>query len=1558
MDDHTDEGKSSSLPAAFDEEVGRVNRRHGASLNGEGIETTSLSQGASERSSSSREPDDGLPSMATPLGPGCSRSVQVPGSNSEQVDEEDHINVDVVAESTALLDDDEVSHLKKRVNDLEATLQSLNDKFEVMGPDFPRTDSAAYAAAKNGEVSFIHDEKYRRTLSGDTFSLMCFSRPTSLSFAWSIAIFLIQIFVFTLVAVNIIDYDHPTNPLGIPSNVDTAVRITQLMAIVIAVATQQDIRTGVNLLYDGYQPKGFALFGYHTRFLWALSIACRLLEGSLGLVVTFLLVVTEDTVVELLLNFTAMEFVSQLDEVAFYFASQGYIGESVQLKAEKIINTVYFIKRKARGCLRSTLLLSILTALLAGWAVVMRKQQQGTYLCEVIHVQLSDEFIPSLGTFSGIYRRRDISQGLNLGRVEYEESLSKKVRFAYCEERSAWTLSSHADGRSDPCDDWMVISQETATFDITAVSSSEWFVNPSKSELVQLQYFKMSCYDCNTLEDFEDRCGGRGQCMNNLCECEEGYFGLLCEFEEPCESLELDERSGNFRGTRDWSSHYDVLTDAQDELVQVYNRPVYVNEYSEGKFDIILFTGRRWVLTYSLFLALAGDGKESLLLYLSDFHAHFSEYKVSFITEPLDVGTPANAATPIGTEWFVAGEKAEGRDGEAALEIQTAERALPLEAVFLCAKCHNISNPCFYDAECHNDGHCECVTGSSGVLCQLAPNGNGRCDPFFNNQVFNNDGGDCCESTCTSSTEYFCGKDSTGYVDIGYPNCSRLRDTWFRNGDPIFSDLGAFSKTGTSVGLSGNGRVIAVSEPGYGVVRILDKDGKSWTQRGDLIEGGSIEGFGTRISMSKGLGNAVSNPSSVNPFALAVASSSSILVYRCMNSGCIPNGELPGGSNGFAISRDGATIAIAEYEGISLYQFGEKGWEVKRPTIITPSYRKRDLAVALFSLPEYVAMSRDCGVVAVGIISGSEASSANQESYYMSASLYVEVYSYEETTEVWVSRGSINSEYFVRYDFPKQSVALSDDGTVVAIGSLMDGIPGVQVYFWDGTGLKQKGKRLLGDNDRDLFGWSVVLSSDGSIVAAGTNSDNSTSAIRAFKWNGADYEQLWNDIPSGVTSALAIADDGSVVAVGLPLSKDVALGGDVKVYGFLSDCLSGTTRVRVSVTTDQTEQPNRWTLTGSSGDILLEGGPYTRGQEITFVHETCVNLDSDCLTFTMYYEGRGDGIRPPGGYSIVIGEEEVFKSAVGTEFFSRHRFGNCDQLCTDDESHLRFAFHSTRSFSILQWAIHDLNGSILDKGGPYLDFGVFVEDHCIPSSDCVALKVSNGPACQHFSGGLPHWNYQIFLDNELVESDADDYLRHRITFLGACDPLECEEGNEPLRVVEVQSELTPSVDDQDDDQYDLWYIYSLCDDPVEVVFQGGPYPPTSFPMLVVKEACIPISECIFMFYLDSGLASYNVTRNGEPLFDITRGCSHTNSWIGLPGGRECLCDNLLAPDVVVETSKPTLFETSPLTLSPTLFETTPPYDVFTIIPDVTIVTQAPTEGFETAPPTPFETALP
>jgi hypothetical protein len=125
---------------------------------------------------------------------------------------------------------------------------------------------------------------------------------------------------------------------------------------------------------------------------------------------------------------------------------------------------------------------------------------------------------------------------------------------------------------------------------------------------------------------------------------------------------------------------------------------------------------------------------------------------------------------------------------------------------------------------------------------------------------------------------------------------------------------------------------------------------------------------------------------------------------------------------------------------------------------------------------------------------------------------------------------------------------------------------------------------------------------------------------------------------------------------------------------------------------------------------------------------------------------------------------------------------------------------------------------------------------------------------------------------------------------------------------------------------------------------GGSYPPTSFETPLVKEACIPTTGCFVMTYIDNGCVSYNVSKNGEQLFATETSCYQEEvgaSSIFALGG--CLCDSLVAPDFVVETIKPSLFETAPSTV----FETAPPSNVFTTIPGaIRNVMQTPAEGFE------------
>lgn len=145
-----------------------------------------------------------------------------------------------------------------------------------------------------------------------------------------------------------------------------------------------------------------------------------------------------------------------------------------------------------------------------------------------------------------------------------------------------------------------------------------------------------------------------------------------------------------------------------------------------------------------------------------DFHAFWSNFTASFVTQPMDVGTEIDSAEPVQMYWYMARPKSTVHPRD----VQGVDRAVEaMSAVLLCSVCNDMSNICLNDGTCV-DGKCECAIGSYGSLCQVPPIGNGRCDPEYDIPKYNYDGGDCCESTCVSGDVFHCGKDESGFIDV------------------------------------------------------------------------------------------------------------------------------------------------------------------------------------------------------------------------------------------------------------------------------------------------------------------------------------------------------------------------------------------------------------------------------------------------------------------------------------------------------------------------------------------------------------------------------------------------------------------------------------------------------------------------------------------------------------------------------------------------------------------------------------------------------------------------
>ena len=115
-------------------------------------------------------------------------------------------------------------------------------------------------------------------------------------------------------------------------------------------------------------------------------------------------------------------------------------------------------------------------------------------------------------------------------------------------------------------------------------------------------------------------------------------------------------------------------------------------------------------------------------------------------------------------------------------------------------------------------------------------------------------------------------------------------------------------------------------------------------------------------------------------------------------------------------------------------------------------------------------------------------------------------YSFSQITQI----GS-NIDGEAASDLSGNSVSLSSDGTIVAIGAYLNDGNGsnsghVRVYEWNSgsSSWVQKGSDIDGEGADDRSGTSVSLSSDGTIVAIGAyvNDGNGSGAghVRVYKF--------------------------------------------------------------------------------------------------------------------------------------------------------------------------------------------------------------------------------------------------------------------------------------------------------------------------------------------------------------------------------------------------------------------------------------------------------------------------
>jgi hypothetical protein len=371
----------------------------------------------------------------------------------------------------------------------------------------------------------------------------------------------------------------------------------------------------------------------------------------------------------------------------------------------------------------------------------------------------------------------------------------------------------------------------------------------------------------------------------------------------------------------------------------------------------------------------------------------------------------------------------------------------------------------------------------------------------------------------------------------------------------------ANDRSGSSVSLSSDGSTVAIGATMNdgngdlsGHVRVYKYDGSSWGQLGADIDGEAPEDqSGISVSLSSD-GSTVAIGATNNDGN--GTSSGHVRVYKYDGSswnqlGVDIDGEALGDKSGssLSLSSDGYTVAIgAHYNDGN----GALSGHVRVYQYDGVSWTKVgadiDGEAASDSSGHSVSLSSDGSIVAIGAITNDDIGTHSG---------HVRVY--KLTDGAWGQLGAdIDGE--AAYSQLGFSVSLSSDGSIVAIGAPWNdgnGAPSghVQVYKYDGSSAwNQLGADINGEAEGDYTGWSVSLSSDGYTVAIGAPGRKGRVRLYKYDKNHLLWKKVALDIDGEAADdqsgrSVSLSSDGSTVAIGAPYNDGNGhVSGHVRVY--------------------------------------------------------------------------------------------------------------------------------------------------------------------------------------------------------------------------------------------------------------------------------------------------------------------------------------------------------------------------------------------------------------------------
>uniref|UniRef100_A0A7S3QHE6 Uncharacterized protein n=1 Tax=Chaetoceros debilis TaxID=122233 RepID=A0A7S3QHE6_9STRA len=310
---------------------------------------------------------------------------------------------------------------------------------------------------------------------------MLFLAKNSSEHALPIIVFVLQILILVLISIDLMQtYDRELITfMNIPVGVNWSVTVSQYIACIVSVFSADDLVYGV--LHVGKHirigPRNCVPMNEPaTSIKWEVSNFMRMVEGAIVIFASFIFIVQSSTAIDLWLNFAAVTFVGQLDNLAFTLAKMNFFRNAEWELAKRVSeyrvhdNSMQTFKRTARiiWCV-------MLIVMIAGLSFIFYTQYNLHFACKSITITVgeSSSAFPLARYLSGTYIRENAR--IN-GRAVYVQKQGTNGAFlAYCGSINQWTVSSYDDESrgniDDPCYYFDLQSETTRTYDVAEIKT-------------------------------------------------------------------------------------------------------------------------------------------------------------------------------------------------------------------------------------------------------------------------------------------------------------------------------------------------------------------------------------------------------------------------------------------------------------------------------------------------------------------------------------------------------------------------------------------------------------------------------------------------------------------------------------------------------------------------------------------------------------------------------------------------------------------------------------------------------------------------------------------------------------------------------------------------------------------------------------------------------------------------------------------------------------------------------------------------------------------------------